>query len=359
MIYERHYIQFNDLVFDGFDMISDEDSELTFKGSSTEYSYGHGSYRPFKRKFLYVAERSVTLTITLNLRKLPCDQRRHYVDFAEEELAKPGKLWCIKNGKLMWAVAVVENISENLSRQKHKLIYNISFVIPGGIWNIADAKKTFLLPWNVCSFMDCKGYKDYVESCDCCESCTEKQIEEDCSCCCTDNVTEDMALCYHMDDLQEYYGCDIPYQILYDCEKAEMFKHEAFLGQRICVGDVCDDGIIAGRFYSNTEIPTDDVTIVITGQMHNPWITINDNTNIIEGDYDGALIIKPNGDVYYQKNYKDDCCEPELLEGSVWTVPSGNGYGWEIQPRSNSIIVNTNVCCNTACVYIQHQAIAL
>lgn len=359
MIYERLYIQFNDLVFDGFDMISDYDSELTFKGSSTEYSYGHGSYRPFKRNYLFVAERSVTMTITLNLVKIPCDQRRFYIKFAEEELAKPGKLWCIKNGELLWAVAVVENISENFSRSKNKLVYNISFVIPGGIWYKADTHKTFLLPWNVCSFMECKDFRDPEPCLECCETCTDTLInKDDCSCCCTDSITEDMALCHHLDDLQSYYTCDTQYQIRYDCELAERFSHEKYLGSRLCVEDVCKDGIIAGQFYSNTDIPTEDVTVIITGQMHNPWITINDNTNIIEGDYDGALIIKPNGDVYYQKD-KDGCCEPELLDGTVWSVPSGNEYGWTVNPRTNSIIVNLNVCCNAACVYIQAEAIAL
>lgn len=357
MIYERIYVQFNDLVFDSFDMISDYDGEISFKGSSTEYSYGHGSYRPFKRNYLYVAEREVSMTITLRLEKIPCDQREFYNRFVLEELSRPGKLWSIKNGTLLWAVAAVTNISENFSRSNNKLVYNVNFVIPGGIWYKADKQKTFLLPWNVCSFMDCKGYKK-VESCDCCENCTDV-TEPDCSCCCTDNLCEEMLLCHKnmQEALKLYYGCTVPYQIVYDCEKGAKYNHNEHFGQRLCVEDVCSDSIISGRFYSETEIPTEDVSIVLTGKAHNPWIEINGNRNIIEGDYDGTLIIQSNGDIYYKTG---DCCQAELLDTSVWKIPEGNTWGWEIVPGNNSIIIHLNECCSGGtCVYIQHDAIAL
>lgn len=356
MIYERRYVQFNDLVFDGFDMISDWDGEVSFKGSSTEISYGHGSYRPFKRNYLYVSERNVSMTITLNMRKLPCDQRRFYVRFAAEELAKPGKLWCVKNGELLWAVAAADSISENFSGSQDKLVYNINFVIPGGIWYKADKQKTFLTPWNVCAFMDCKGYK-VIDNCNCCDNCTDKLIQNtDCACCCDDAITEGMMLCHHLDDMDKFYGCEVPYQIVYDCDKAMCFNKEKHLGQRICVQDICDAGVIAGSLYSETEIPTEDVGLVITGNMVNPWITINDNTNIITGEYDGTLFIEPSGDVYYQKN---DCCEPELVDATVWTIPEGNTYGWTINPGNNTVSVYTNTCCpGASCIYVQYDAIA-
>lgn len=355
MIYERRYIQFNDLVFDGFDMISDWDGEVSFKGSSQEYSYGHGSYRPFKRKYLFVAEREVSMTITLNMRKIPCDQRGYYIRFVDEELSKPGKLWCIKNGQLLWAVAAVTEISENFSRSQEKLVYNVNFVIPGGIWYKADGRKTFLAPYDVCTLMDCKGYRN-IDVCDCCESCTDTN-EVDCSCCCNDSISEDMALCHHMSDLQDYYGCNVPYRVVYDCERAERFSSEKYIGQRLCVDDVCDSGIIAGTVYSDTEIPTGDVTVILSGKMSNPWITINGNTNIITGDYEGDLIIKPNGDVLFRSG---ECCDGESLDPTVWVIPEGEMWGWEINPGSNSIVVKTNVCCAGAtCIWLQYDRIGL
>ena len=358
MIYERRYIQFNDLVFDGVDMISDWDGDLSFKGSSTEYSYGHGSYRPFKRNYLFVQERTVSMTITLNLEKIPCDERKFYVRFVDEQLAKPGKLWSIKNDTLMWAVAAVESISENYSRRNERLVYDVNFVIPGGIWYKADKNKTFLVPWDVCTFMDCLGYKENYD-CNCCDSCTDGLINDsDCSCCCDDNITEDMALCKNLDALQSWYGCDVHYRIVYDCERADRWKHDKYLGQRLCVDDICDSAVIAGQIYSDTEIPTEDVTVILHGKMVNPWININGNTNIIEGEYDGTLIIKPNGDVYYTED--DKCCDGELLDPSVWTIPEGNKWGWEIVPGNNSVIIHLNACCQgDSCVWLQYDSIGL
>ena len=98
------------------------------------------------------------------------------------------------------------------------------------------------------------------------------------------------------------------------------------------------------------------MTITIVGDVKNPWITINDNTNIIEGEYSGKLIIEPNGDVYSQAN---DCCAPVLLDPSVWTRPKGMDYGWTVYPGMNSISVYTNVCCGMVCVYIDAAAITI
>ena len=358
MIYERRYIQFNDLVFDGYDMISDMDGEVSFKGSSTEYSYGHGSYRPFKRNYLFVAEREVSMTITLKMKKIPCDQRRHYVRMVHEELAKPGKLWSIKNGRLLWAVAAVTEISENFSHSQEKLVYNINFVIPGGIWYKADLRKTFLVPYDVCSLMDCKGYKDLnpcdSEGCNC-RQCHEAVSEADCSCCCSDSLCKEMMLCYHLDELGEYYDCEVPYRVVYDCERAEKWSKDKYIGQKMCVDDICD-GMIAGLLYSDTEIPTEDVTIVLSGQFQNPWIKINGNTNIIEGNYEGDLILKPNGEIYYRTS---DCCEPTSVNATRWKVPDGNRWMWEIKPGNNSVVVHTGLCCGANCIYFMYDSIAM
>lgn len=366
MIYERRYIQFNDLIFDSFDMISDWDGSLSFKGSSTAYSYGHGAYRPYKRNYLYVNERQVSMTITLLMDKLPCEFREFYGRFAMEELAKPGKLWCIKNGELLWAYASVDNISENFAKKNDRLVYNINFVIPGGIWYKADKQKTFLVPWNICDFMECMGYRK-LQPCtgsatgDCCDICEDKKIaeREDCSCCCDDQITADMALCYH-DDLQSFYSCFTEYRVVYDCNHAEKFNKDEFLGQKLCVNDGCESALITGQIYSETEIPTEDVTIIIKGKMKNPIIDINGNVNIIKGEYEGVLTIRSNGDVYYSNGLDSDCYCEELLDPSVWSVPSGNEYGWTIYPKNNRVIVNLNDCCQgRACLWIQHEAIGL
>ena len=351
MYFEKRYLQFNDLVFDGYDMISGWDADISFKGNSVAYSYGHGSYRPFKRSYNYVAESSVNMTITLNLKKMPCDVREFYARFAEEELSKHGRLWAIKNNEIIWAWAQVVNMPYVISQTQYKIVYDVEFVLPEGIWHKADKQKTFLVPYDVCILMDCKGYKEDT-SCetnsdggDCCAEClraNDTPIDTDCFCCCVDSLDADMALCYHTSELQAFYGCDTPYQLVYSCDDAEKFSRNDFLGTKMCVD--CSDNMLSGRFYSNTDLPT-DATIVLAGDMLNPEITINGNTNIIEGEYHGVLTIDASGDVYYQE---DGCCDAELLDPSVWVIPEGNLYGWEIRPRSNSIIVNRNTCCDLA-----------
>lgn len=372
MFYEKRYLQFNDLVFDGFDMISDYDEPIQYKGSSTAYSYGHGSYRPFKADYLYVSERQVNMTITLKMKKIPCEYRKFYAQFAEQELGKPGKLWAIKNNEIIWAFAAVNNMRPVNNGRSDEIVWDIEFVIPGGVWHKADKQKTFVIPYDVCYLMDCKGFEEYdpcANTCvECCDSCVDKKTIEDmrdrCSCCCEGDLKEDMALCYHQNELQKFYGCDTPYQLVYDCETAEKFNKEKAFGQKLCVEDICEDSVIAGRFYSNTDIPTNDITLTLVGDFTNPWIKINGNTNIIRGNYHGKMIVTASGDIYYQT---DECCEPRLLsplladeETTRWLIPKGNDYGWTIYPGLNSIVVYTNACCSQnglACIYIDHQAI--
>lgn len=369
MIYEKRYIQFNDLVFDGYDMISDFDEPVAYKGTSTAISYGHGSYRPFKDDYQYVSERQASMTLTLKMKKIPCDYRRFYVQFAEQELGKPGKLWAVKNNEVLWANAAVVNKRPVNSGKKDEVVFDLEFIIPDGVWHKADKQRTFVLPYDVCSLMDCKGFEEYNPCAtskgggNCCEACEVNKLMEDmrdrCGCCCEGDLTADMALCYHQDELQAFYGCDTPFQLVYSCEAAERFSSEKAMGQRLCVEDICDDAVIAGRFYSETDIPTEEMTITLTGDMKNPWININGNTNIIEGEYSGTLTIEPSGDVYYQP-CDTECCEPTLLDPSVWKIPSGNDYGWKIYPQLNSVIIHLNTCCSqcgVSCVYIDHSAI--
>ena len=364
MYYEKRYLQFNNLVFDGYDMISDYDEPISYKGSSADYSYGHGSYRPLKREYGLVGERQVSMTISIKTKKVPCEYREFYVRFAEQELQRHGRLWAIKNNEILWAYAVVGNIRP-INNMKHDIVeWSVEFIIPSGVWYKADKLKTFVLPYDVCTFMECKGYKK-IDPCeekktsgDCCIDClTEVALkkanyDERCFCCCVDTICPDMALCYHTNELQGFYSCDVPYQLVYDCKKAEQFNDGEPLGQRICTNDTCSN-IIAGRFYSETDIPTEEIQITIKGVMHNPAITINGNTNVINGDYE-ALQINADGSVYEFT----ECCE-NLVDAGNWVVPSGENYGWTVYPKENSIIVDLGTCCGRSCVWVNERAITL
>lgn len=358
MIYTKKYIQFNDLVFDEYDMIREVDnSSATFRVNTTEYSNGNGSYVAFKENFLPVQESEVSMTIRLNMKKLPCEMREFYSSFVLEQMTQPGKLWAIKNNTLIWAYAYVSSYSEIQDVPHDTMELDIDFVLYEGVWHKANRYNTFLTPYDHCTFMDCLGYKELpcekLSDEDCCTHCVpEPSVYKRCDCCC-DKLTKDMALCYNRDILQEIYTkrCGMSqYKIVYDCIDGE--KLFGWAGEKVCSKNSCD-GVIAGMFYSDTDIPTSGVTIKLEGAMKNPYIEINGNGNSIEGEFNGTLLIKPNGDVYYGE---EGCCT-ELIEPS-WRVPAGMDYGWKVKPRNNRLIIQLGTCC-AVCAYIEVDALTL
>lgn len=359
MYYKRRYIQFNDFVFDGYDMISESPHQADFKTSSQEYSYGHGSYVAYKQNYPFAKEQSVSITLKLHLTKLPCEYREFYKQFAVSEVLKPGKLWAVVNNELVWAKAHITSYSEGEDALKDEYIINLDLSLPEGVWHKADTHRTFLAPYDVCTYMDCKGFRPKQPCTDCCLDCMNKSAddranEEDCGCCCCEAITKDMALCNHLNDLQDLYQeCAMGWQIKYSCKKGyEFFGDE---GARICTKDTCSN-LIAGMFYSDTEMPTTGIEIVIDGEVKNPMISINDNLNIINGEYYG-LKIKSNGDLYSVS--KDKCCET-LLSPAVWDIPSDDMYyGWTVTQGMNRVVIDRGSCCGGACAYIRADSLTV
>lgn len=357
MIYKRRYLQFNDLVFDTYNMIRSSSFQVEAKGETEEYGFGHGSYDPYKFDSIFLSEGEASLVLRFRMNKLPCKYREFYRPFAIGELLKPGKLWAIVNNEIVWTTARLTSWSDNEDAVRDEYIVNVDFVLPEGIWHKASKTKTFLVPYNVCTFMDCKGFKrvdpcaDFPVDGDCCTSCMNKDalvLKEDCCCCC-EKIKKEMALCYH-NDLQAFYDqCVGTYQIVTDCEKGNEFFSNKYLGAKICTKDSCES-IISGRFYSETEMPTTGVNIVIDGSVHNPQISINGNKNIIKGDYD-RLFINSNGDVYSET--KNSCCK-KLLDPSVWVIPTpADDYGWTVHQGENRLVIDRGSCCGRACAYIE------
>lgn len=356
MIYGRKYVQFNDLVLDMFETVNETSVSVGFKTNSQPYSYRHGSYLPLKTPYALASEQSISLTLRFSLKRLPCDMRQFYHSFVIEQLTTAGKLWAVQGEELVWAYAVISSFAEEPSRHKEEMEFSVDFLLPEGIWHKADLQKTFLKPFDICRFLDCYHYEEKQPCCDLnCVSCV-KELDVSCSCCNCNDVKKEWALCYNLDKLQEFYKkCLAPFQIKYDCVQGQNFFGDDYLGERFCnKGD--KSSIIAGQLYSTTDIPTTSFTILVHGEMSNPVITINDNSNIIKGEYDGLLIIYSNGDVYYQA---ESCSVPELVSVDNWEIPKGNSYGWTINPRNNRFIVETNRCCEVTCVYVQVDAITV
>lgn len=362
MNYKRHYLQYNDLVFDEYDMIAEDDSSATFKVFSEEYGFAHGAYSPYKRKGGLLRPSSVSMTITLRMKKIPCEYRPFYKQFAITQLTTQGRLWAVENNTLMWAWAHITNLRESVSARKNKIELDVDFDLPEGVWHKADKQKTFLLDYDVCSFMECYDYKE-IRPCfgangqDCCH-CHDEVKHENCGCCVC--VEKEDALCYREESagccangLQFFYDCDNRYKIVYNCSAgAKYFNTETeHMGEKLC--DEC--GHIAGLVYSDTEIPTNNVKITIQGNVTDPAIEINGNTNIIKGKFDGELEINADGSVYYSK---EGCIACDPLAVDKWVVPKGQSYGWTINPGYNRVIIDGG-CCGMACAYIEQDALTI
>lgn len=127
--YERIYIQYNDLVFDGYEMLGEYDATSTsFKVTTHSRSYGHGSYAPFKSPTSFVEETSVSMTLWLKEKKLPCEKRPFYRSFVIEQLTRHGRLWAVQDNTLVWAYATVTNYSEMTEHFNGKVGIDLSLI---------------------------------------------------------------------------------------------------------------------------------------------------------------------------------------------------------------------------------------
>lgn len=350
MHYARAYLQYNELVFSEVVSTEYNDYDVSWKSFGEEYGFAHGSYAPQKVLGGLIKSGSIDLTLTFDLKKLPCEQRPFFIRFAKSQLTTQGKLWAIEDNILIWAQAYITSYSSSVDARRDTFEMDVSFDIPEGYWHKADKQKTFIVPWDMCDFMECMNYHN-IQPCkrldtDCCDCGEKKQHKEDCSCCC-DIPEMEQALCY-FSDMQAFYAkCGAPYKIVYDCIAADKYFNtwDDHMGQKFC--GTCGR-VAVGQFYSDTDIPTRGITVFMRGQMINPEITINDNTNIIKGEYEGVLEIHPDGSVYH---YPDGCAACEPLPVSVWEIPKGMDYGWTIYQGNNRVLISAGCCAY--CAYIR------
>lgn len=348
MNYQRKYVQFNDLVFDGVDMISANDLTISFKRYRTSYTEKNGSWSP--NRGLIAKEAKFAMTILLKVKKLPCEVRPFYRDFVVGQLSETGRLWAVQNNTLVWAWAELDAFGENVNARDDTIEIDVDVTLPEGIFHKADLQKTFLQPWDICDFMDCYDFKKLQpcvnENGDCCTCATPLELVCKCETC--ECLTREMALCYHTEELQKFYSCDgAGWKIHYSCEAAERHFNSLthYQGQKLCTE--CG-GTIAGQLYSNTDIPTDGITIRLSGQVKNPYIEINGNGNQIMGEYTD-LTIYPDGTAVYGC----DNCEINVED---WVIPEGNDYGWTVHQGNNRVVIETGNCCGLVCAYFMVDA---
>lgn len=375
MIYQRKYLQFNDLVFDNYDMLSEYDAgQVTTKTNSTPLSFGNGSYVPQKDQYVFFEEYSVSMTLKLDMKKLPCDFRRFYRSFVITELSKGGKLWAIQNNELVWSYAICTGFSEGTDKMTDQLLVDVDFLIYEGVWHKAHKQKTFVIPFDICRFLDCLNYKDYqpckdtMANWDCLDACRTHQQEypicecdtqvppegEFCEICTCDVVTKEDALCYNIDRLQELYftNCNASHKIVQSCDKAMEFfttSTNKKLGMRYC--GPCNQ--INASVYIDTDIPTREYELVLHGCMDDPYVEVNGKAVMVKGEYDGYLTFYGSGDVYYQTD--DECCGEWVDLNDIIIKPFedeerhlvsywNEELGFTFHPRYNEINVDMGAC---------------
>lgn len=355
----RKYIQFNDLVIDNFDMLQEADLSGGFKTQTQEYSFGHGSYTPFKSRQQHSKEQSLSMTLKLDYRKLRREQRQFYKDWIRMNISMPGKLWAIEGNQLLWTNAFVTDFSEPYSLEKNTFSIDLEFILYEGVWHKADVRKTFLQPYTSCDFMECLDFREIDECLDCCVSCNQPKNAPCPKCICEcEFLNAENSLCELKKEIANdfYKQCGDSYRIIYNCEAGnKIWGEDKMLGTKICKDDSCKD-IIAGQFYSETVLDSENITITLIGSMKDPIITINGNSMQILGDYSGKLTITSSGDIYYEE---DECCPEVLIDINKLKIPEGNTFGFLVHQGLNGIIVETNNCCDMVCVFIKVDNITI
>lgn len=163
--YTKRYVQYNDLPFDNYEMLrSWDDTVISFKQESSSYTFKHGSYVAFKSESMLVDKGNVSMTILLEMQRLPCNKRTYYRKYVLNEFSKPGKLWAVQNGELVWAWAYPDNVSEATSVSvANAILLDIDLVLYEGVWHKANAFTTFLEPYDLCDELE---YKPATSQCE-------------------------------------------------------------------------------------------------------------------------------------------------------------------------------------------------
>ena len=359
MFQTRKYVQFNELVIDNYDMIASANLGGGFKTTTIPFSFTHGSYAPLKGQDQFSREQSLTMTLRLNTKKLTCDQREFYKRYVQQNLIRAGKLWAVEGNQLLWTHAFVRDFGEAYMLDETTVYIDIDLVLYEGIWRKADPRKTFFQPYDVCRFEEIHHFRNLPECSDCCLC---LPTGERCPSCLTDCefLNAENSLCeMHAEVIAAFYRhCTDSFRIIHNCEVGfNIWGAEHMLGHKLCKEDPCKH-LIAGEFYSDTLLDTRNVTITLIGTFENPAITVNGNTMVINGTFNGRLVLNANGEMIY---IEDECCpsQSKRLPLGDLQIPEGNTFGFVVRNGMNQVIVETNNCCDPVCIFIKEERLTI
>lgn len=343
----RQYLQYNDIVIASAEELTSASLQWDTKIDTQEYSFGHGSYLPLKEDQLFLTEQELSLSLNIDYRLFPRDNRRFINDFLNLNLIKPGKIWAIQDGVLLWAYAYLKSGGEEYDKYIGFLSKDVEFILPEGYWHIAKKQRTFLLPYDSCDVVECYDFRDVDDCLSCCVTCSAgpENTCTTCFCDCGDAVEENSLCGMSQEESDNFAQCGKSYKIIYDCRAGRKIFGEKDWGIKISK-DYIDSAVIAGRVYSNTILNTDGVDVVLQGTFQDPKITINDISITIKGDYDGWIKIRSDGSAYYTE---DLCCEFEPIDMDKIIYHQKKYF--RVHHGENRIIVE-NSCCGDASIYI-------
>ncbi len=81
----RQYLQYNDIVIASAEELTSASLQWDTKIDTQEYSFGHGSYLPLKDDQLFLTEQELSLSLNIDYRLFPRDNRRFINDFLNLE----------------------------------------------------------------------------------------------------------------------------------------------------------------------------------------------------------------------------------------------------------------------------------
>lgn len=285
-------------MFDGVSVTRGAELSGDYKIDTSPYLLKHGAYYSgsFEKQSLLMGEQDLSLDLELPFIHLTRIQALNYNAYIQYNLSKEGRLWAVDTGgKLIWAFAVPKHppYSDYEIREGRYLRINMDFVLPEGVWHIANTDNVFLEPYDMCDF------KNILES-PCDHDCNALQQCSNVECTVCKGITANMSWCNTC--YSPYDTCHNPYRIIYNCAMAQTLLGAKTQGQTF--NKDCE--FLTGCFCSNGTHPS-PMKLVLHGQYKNPTVTVNDIKIDIEGDYDGEIAFMPNGDIYYTRY--DSCTD--------------------------------------------------
>lgn len=336
----KKLVQFNELVFNHTAFIDEMPEILTeFKMSQQSYANSHGDYSPERCGPRKVESKQFDVTVYIDKRKFPCEDRNIIEQFVLDNFYTRGRLWAIQGDVLLWGLAKAISISEGYDSGRDLLSFEVTIYMEEGIWHIADPTATYFDDYYRCEVTECYAA-------------LERPL---CGCCICNIALAPVKFCppCHGDKL-----CEIP--------KDKLATVIGNCGNNKKIGYSCCDQTETAMTYSEyglstamlefngqTLYETDDVVLEICGKFKDLTIEWNGQKSKLEGYYEGKTVINSgivkNGCDYIdiEKFYSvctntcestGDCGDNPMAIGVTSRV--GGIVNWTVKKGKNIVVFN-------------------